>query len=272
MRALTPEELQDFAETYGIAIDLAQRDYVACRVAHAIASDQTVADTIAFKGGFVLRIGHASPRASKDINGTLGTKKQNLEPARLQRIVRNGCHDLEIRFTPRTAIAGTDSLDFGEIGYQGPVGAGRLALELSLREDWIMPRRRLSIDAYGIPPFEVCSMALPEIVAEKWRCLVQRSPRRPGDPYDLWFLWTVVRGRTEAPPEDAVVPDRIRRLVPQKVTLGRKESARVLREALAGYRPGWEGARGDAIPADSPRFDEVAGAVEMAAREWTTWL
>lgn len=34
MRTLTPEELQDFAEKYGIALDLAQRDYVACRVAH----------------------------------------------------------------------------------------------------------------------------------------------------------------------------------------------------------------------------------------------
>lgn len=272
MRALTAEELQDLAETYGIAIDLAQRDYVACRVAHAIASDTTIADTIAFKGGFVLRIGHASPRASKDIDGTLGTKKQNLEPARLQRTVRNGCHDLGIRFTPRTAIAGADSLDFGEIRYRGPVGAGRLALELSLREDWIMPRRRLRIDAYGIPPFEVWSMALPEIVAEKWRCLVQRSPRRPGDPYDLWFLWSVVRDRTEAAPEDALVPDTIRRLVPQKVALGRTESARVFREALAGYRPGWEGARGDAIPTDSPRFDDVAEAIEVAARAWTTWL
>ncbi len=272
MRTLTSEELQDFAEAYGIAIDLAQRDYVACRVAHAIASDQTVADTIAFKGGFVLRIGHASPRASKDIDGTLGTKKQKLEPARLQRTVRNGCRDIGIRFTPRIAIAGADSLDFGEIGYQGPVGAGRLALELSLREDWIMPRRRLPINEYGIPPFEVWSMALPEIVAEKWRCLVQRSPRRPGDPYDLWFLWTVVRGRTEAAPEDALVPDTIRRLVRRKVALGRTGSARVLREALASYRPGGEGARGDAIPAASPRFDEVAEAVEAAAREWTTWL
>lgn len=272
MRTLTAEELEDFAEEYEVPIDLAQRDYVACRIAQAVASDPTVADVIAFKGGFVLRIGHASPRTSKDIDGTLGTRKQNLYPSRLQRGVRNKCHDLSLKFGIRAATAGTDTLDFGQIEYVGPVGRGRLALELSLREDWIMPRRRMTIAAYGILAFEVWAMALPEIVAEKWRCLVQRSPRRPGDPYDLWFLWTEVRGRPASAPEDHLVATTIRGLVPHKVALSKSEAAETLRSALAAYRPGWEGARGEAIPADSPKFDEVEKAVMAAAREWTAWL
>jgi hypothetical protein len=272
MRTLTPEELQDFAEAYGVAVDLAQRDYVACRVAQAIASDPTVADAIAFKGGFVLRMAHASPRTSKDIDGTLGTRKENLEPPRLQRLVRNGCQDLSVRFTPRMATMGTDSLDFGEIAYHGPTGPGILALELSLREDWIMPRSRLAVDAYAIPAFAVWSMALTEIVAEKWRCLVQRSPRRPGDPYDLWFLWTVARPRAMAGSGEELDPETVRMLVPRKVALGKAEAPRVYRAALQGYQRSWEGARGDAIPADAPRFEEVAQAVEAAAREWTPWI
>jgi Nucleotidyl transferase AbiEii toxin, Type IV TA system len=272
MRKLTAEELEDFAERYDVPIDLAQRDYVACRIAQAIASDPTVADVIAFKGGFVLRIGHASPRTSKDIDGTLGTRKQNLEPARLQRGVRNRCDDLSVKFEIRDVSAGTDTLDFGPIEYAGPIGRGRLALELSLREDWIMPRSRITIAAYGIPSFEIWAMALPEIVAEKWRCLVQRSPRRPGDPYDLWFLWTAVRIRVATVPEDELVAATIRTLVDRKVVQSKSDAAKKLGLTLGAYRPGWEGARGEAIPADSPKFDEVEKAVMAAAKDWTNWL
>jgi hypothetical protein len=40
MRSLLPEELAEYAAKYGLTPDVAQRDYVAIRVAHAIASDQ----------------------------------------------------------------------------------------------------------------------------------------------------------------------------------------------------------------------------------------
>lgn len=140
-----------------------------------------------------------------------GTRKENLEPGRLQRIVRNGCDDLGLTFNPKSATMGVDSLDFGTIEYAGPAGRGVLALELSLREDWILDREQLVIEAYGIPRFSVQAMALAEMVAEKWRCLIQRSPRRPGDPYDLWLLWSVVRTGARGAELD---PRVIRELVP----------------------------------------------------------
>ena len=61
MRTLSAEELLEHAEQYGLKDGLAQRDYVAVRVAHAIASDPSVASVIAIKGGFALRYGYGSP-------------------------------------------------------------------------------------------------------------------------------------------------------------------------------------------------------------------
>ena len=270
MRTLTPEELQEYANQYQVSVDLAQRDYVACRVAHAICSDDSVAKGLVFKGGFVLRLGHGSPRTSKDIDGTIGTKKQAVDPDRLQRVVRSGCRDLWLRFS-LARVEGSDSLDFGILDYAGPLGPGKLALEFSLREDLLLPRGELVIDAFDIPAFKAPVMALPEMVAEKWRCLIQRAPRRPGDPYDLWFLWTDVRHRTQVSPEDELRPDVIKWAVPKKITLDRAEARTAVADALAQYRPAWRSHFGVDLPDGSPSFEEIANAVQEAARAWTPW-
>jgi predicted nucleotidyltransferase component of viral defense system len=210
MRDLLPEELTEYATRYGIAADVAQRDYVAVRVAHAIASDETLSSQVALKGGFALRYGYGSARTSKDIDGTIGTHHAALDPKRLQRTVRGQCADLDLRFDPRDPAVGVDSLDFGNLEYKGPLGPGFLTLEMSFREDLSLPARPLLIDAFGIPAFTVRALAIDEMIAEKWRCLVQRSPRRPGDPYDLWFLWTDFRNRPPRTAADAIDPEAVR--------------------------------------------------------------
>lgn len=269
MRTLTPEELAEFATRYGLSAADAQRDYVAVRVAHAIASDPKVGGGVALKGGFVLRYGYGSPRTSQDIDGTVGTKREMLDPKRLQRVIRGRCSDLNIRFDPRDPTVGVDSLDFGNVEYDGPVGRGSLTLEMSYREDLILPARRLAIDAFGITVFEVRALAIDEMIAEKWRCLVQRSPRRPGDPYDLWFLWTVFRTRAPRTPDDIIDATAIKNLVPRKVALDGGRAALVA--ALEAYEPGWEAAKGDVLPLDAPGFGEVRESVLAAASAWTPW-
>ena len=268
MRTLLPEELTEYADGYGIGADIAQRDYVAVRVAHAIATDPAIGDAVALKGGFVLRHGYGSGRTSKDIDGTIGTRHATLDPRRLQRTVRGQCADLGLRFDPRDPDVGVDSLDFGNLEYTGPFGPGFLTLEMSFREDLMLSPRRLAIDAFGVPVFSVRALAIEEMIAEKWRCLVQRSPRRPGDLYDLWFYWDILR-RAPRTADDAIDAAAVRRLVPRKVDLhdGRAEIV----AAMQAYAPVWANAVGDILPADAPRFEEVEQAVLQAIRDWTPW-
>ena len=266
MRTLTPEELTDYAERYGLTAPLAQRDYVAVRVAHAIASDDTVMNSLAMKGGFVLRFGYGSPRTSKDLDGTIGTRHSNVDPVRVQRLVRNQCQDISLRMGAFTT--GVDSLDFGDISYSGPLGNGHLSLEMSFREDLVLPARALTIDAFGVAPFKVRAIALNEMIAEKWRCLVERRTK-PGDPYDLWYLWSEVRTRKPMTADDLVDPAEVRRLVPRKTSFAGGLAG--VGAALENYRRGWPAAIGDPLPTNAPKFSEVEAAVLEAARAWTPW-
>ena len=269
MQGLLPEELSDYATEYGLSDAVAQRDYVAIRVAHAIASDAGVGGVLAVKGGFGLRYGYGSRRTSKDIDGTIGTRHSALDPKRLQRVVRNQCADLQITFDPKNPEIGVDTLDFGNVEYVGPVGPGVLTLEMSYREDLILPARSLDIEAIGVPKFAIRALAIDEMIAEKWRCLVQRSPRRPGDPYDLWYLWTDSSKREPRGADDIIDGDAIKRLVPQKVTLHNPRD--VLQTAVDQYKPVWPGAVGHVLPSDAPSFDEVRKAIVDASRAWTPW-
>lgn len=269
MRPLLPEELTEYATAYGLTAQVAQRDYVAVRVAHAIASDPAIGDQIAIKGGFALRYGYGSPRTSKDIDGTIGTRHAALDPAKLQRVVRNQCRDLSIQFDPRNPSIGVDSLAFGNIEYVGPLGAGFLTLELSYREDLILVPRRLEIDAFGVPTFAIRALAIDEMIAEKWRCLVQRSPRRPGDPYDLWFMWSDFRLRKPRTADDIIDAAMIKRLIPRKVEL--HDARATMTKMLDQYERAWPGAIGDTLPGNAPGFAEVREAVLEAARAWTPW-
>lgn len=269
MRPLQPEELAEFADGYGLSPDLAQRDYVAVRVAHAIASDASVGEAIAIKGGFALSYGYGSPRASKDIDGTIGTHHGDLDPKRLQRVVRNQCSDLQVSFETKNPEIGVDTLDFGPLNYVGPFGQGVLSLELSYREDLLTPARRLTIDAFGVPVFDIRALSIAEMIAEKWRCLIQRSPRRPGDPFDLWFLWEDFSRRKPRSADDIIDPAEVRALVPQKITL--HDPGPALARAIDQYESVWAAAIGKDLPASAPAFGQVRKSVLEAARIWTPW-
>lgn len=269
MRTLTPEKLTEYATEYGLPADIAQRDYVAIRVAHAIASDKGVGDQIALKGGFVLRYGYGSHRTSKDIDGTIGTKHDAVDPKRLQRVVRNQCADLSVKFDPKNATVGVDSLDFGNIEYVGPLTRGFLTIEMSYREDLVVEARKLKIDSFGVGPFLVRALAIDEMIAEKWRCLVQRSPRRPGDLYDLWYLWSDFKNRPPHDADDTITDAEVQRIVPMKIDCPGGKDAVVA--ALDAYRGRWVADIGDALPSDAPAFDIARSAVMEAARAWTPW-
>ena len=267
MRPLEREELEEYADAYDVAPAIAQRDYAACRVAHAIASDASLASSLAFKGGFVLRNGYHSERASKDMDATVGRRRETVDASRLKNTVQRRCSDLHLRFERGPATIGVDSVDLGPISYRGPLSEAKILLELSRREHWIRDPVTIEIDRFGIPPFTIQALMLEEMIAEKWRCLLQRAPRRPGDPYDIWYLWTQSRA-SAAPALFVVDAGLVCELVPQKIDGG---DLRAVATSLDEYRPTWENARGDVLPESAPSFEEVADAVTQAARRWTSW-
>lgn len=267
MRPLEAEDLERYANEYGVAPIVAQRDYAACRIAFAISRDKTLCDSVAFKGGFVLRNGYHSARASKDIDATVGRKAESLDTEQLRTQISRRCKDLQLRFQRSPVTTGVDSIDLGTIGYRGPLGAAKLVLELSRREDWIRPLSDVRIDRFSIPSFTIRCLCLEEMIAEQWRFLLQRSPNRPGDPYDLWDLWERVAALQEAS-GDPISETTVRDLVPRKVGDG---SLSRMEENLGAYRRGWERERGNVLPEDAPDFEVVAIAVRDAARTWTAW-
>jgi uncharacterized protein len=269
MRILEREDLQRYAEEYGMPLTDAERDYVACCIASAIAMDDSVWKAIAFKGGFVLRYGYDSSRTSKDIDTTVGRKTETLSVEALQLIIKRKCAQLKIRFNTPAEPIKKKSIDLGPIGYTGPVGGrGELLLELSRREDPIRPLIEVEINRFGLPPFLIQALSIEEMIAEKWRCLIERSPERPGDLFDLWYYWTDLAKRPVGTDWPGIDPSEVRLLVPRKikqVTLPR------MMDAIESNRRGWEASRRDVIPADAPQFDEVKEAIVEAAREWTPW-
>jgi predicted nucleotidyltransferase component of viral defense system len=219
MHILEPEELQRYAEEYGMPLPDAERDYVACCIASAIGMDEDVWKAIAFKGGFVLRYGYNSSRASKDIDATVGRKTESLSVEALQKIIKRKCAELRIRF--------------------------------------------------GLEPFLIQALSVEEMIAEKWRCLIERSPRRPSDLYDLWYYWTVLDKLPVSEAWVGIVASDVRELVPQKIP--QKVTIPRMVEAIESNRSGWEPSRKVVIPVDAPQFDEVKQAITEAAREWTPW-
>jgi len=270
MHILEPEELQRYAEEYGMPLPDAERDYVACCIASAIGMDEDVWKAIAFKGGFVLRYGYNSSRASKDIDATVGRKTESLSVEALQKIIKRKCAELRIRFaTPEEPIK-RDSIDLGPIGFTGPVGTnGVLLFELSRREDPIRPLVEVEIARFGLEPFLIQALSVEEMIAEKWRCLIERSPRRPSDLYDLWYYWTVLDKLPVSEAWVGIVASDVRELVPQKIP--QKVTIPRMVEAIESNRSGWEPSRKVVIPVDAPQFDEVKQAITEAAREWTPW-
>jgi predicted nucleotidyltransferase component of viral defense system len=177
--------LADLAEELGIPAAELERDYVLVSIAAQLVGD--FQDALCFKGGFVLRHVHGQKRLSVDIDAT----RQNpalhkLDAGEVQKsIARAGRGVFRIRVDEPQTDSGV-SLDFDRVAYTGPLGAGRVAVEVSYREAVVLEPVLASIGPPFFDPFHVPVMAPNEIVAEKLRTLAQR--RRPTDLSDLSFL------------------------------------------------------------------------------------
>jgi predicted nucleotidyltransferase component of viral defense system len=188
-RIHTEFDLADLAEELSIPLPELERDFLLVSIAATLETDFPGA--LCLKGGFVLRHVHGQGRLSVDIDATRhDPPRLKLESTDVGRSITRAGGSL---FRVRVAEPATDSgqsLDFDRVLYNGPVGRGRVAVEVSYREALVMSPRRVSIGPPFFDPFPVAAMAPEEMVAEKLRTLAQR--RRPTDLSDLAFLLAVV--------------------------------------------------------------------------------
>jgi predicted nucleotidyltransferase component of viral defense system len=133
-------------------------------------------DSLCFKGGFVLRHVYGHERFSKDIDSTrINPPKNKLDSDDVAAaITRSGIKNLLSLKPGAPAHNSKVSLDFDTVHYQGPLGNGTVAVEVSYREDVIEKPHVASIGPPYYEPFEIPVLQLVEIVAEKLRALAQR--------------------------------------------------------------------------------------------------
>lgn len=177
--------LAQLAEDLGVPAAEFERDYVLVSIAAQLQED--FGDAFCFKGGFVLRHVHGQRRLSIDIDATRhNPARHKLDSGEVRRSINRAGHGLvKLRASEPATDSGV-SLDFDDVAYRGPLGRGKVAVEVSYREALVLEPVQAPIGLPFFDPFEVTVMAPDEIVAEKLRTLVQR--RRPTDLSDLAFL------------------------------------------------------------------------------------
>lgn len=249
-RRVNPAALQELAGTMGVDPLVLERDWVLTEIVFHLA--QTSGAHLVLKGGQALRHVYGSERFSKDVD-YVARRRLEFEELRDR---------LNIRY-PRLRTPGQPSgptkfgLTIRPIAYVGPLNVrGTVEVEVSFREDIILPPVSLDYQSLFRDTFPVIVMNLTEMVAEKVRALYQRG--NPRDLYDLWFVFSQL--------DQPIDGDAVARLVPAKFTLvsGGWKRQRLYDRIRANEADWQEGLR--YLVAEQPAFDDALSTVEDALR------
>jgi predicted nucleotidyltransferase component of viral defense system len=179
-------DLQDIAEKSGRPIELIERDFALVTLA-AHLTDRFPGQ-LCFKGGFVLRHVRGSGRLSGDIDATrTNPAKHKLDAHEVAEAIRRASDEPLLRFDPGTPESdGKESLDFDGVEYFTEREKGRVAVEVSYREEVVEEPDLMMVGPPYYEPFEIPVLTLDEATAEKLRTLVQR--RRATDLSDIALI------------------------------------------------------------------------------------
>lgn len=259
MRLPDESDIAKYSARLDVDPDTARRDHVLLRVAEALYREPAQHAVYVCKGAFVLHFVFGSPRASKDIDGIVGTSHDKVRVGRIRQLIQRGIGDdftIKVPVQPEKEPR-QDSVTFAPIMFSGDgVGNGSVELELSLREELVYPARRapINVPEFGLD-FEVTHLDLDEQVAEKMRCLSQRS--KVPDAYDVWWLWEH-RGMLDR--------DRVRNASSKKLSSNADHHGNA--ETRLRYREKqWDSSEA-VLPRGLPPKSEVFKACRAAFGEW----
>ena len=259
MKRPTDADLATYRDRFKVTSEVAWRDYLQLRLAEATSRDPTLFRLCVWKGAFVMRFVLQSVRGSGDLDATVGTNKDHVDPQRMYARLKKACQDLGIDLPrPSQMEAGDDAVSFRPIEWRDPAfGKVSTSIDLSMREDLILPAHRRTVDLGLVPAFDVLHIDLNEQAAEKLRCLVERS--KVGDGWDIHLLW---RWRANL---DAAV---IRELIPRKLTSGKDHRLFALAGIDRRYEV-WDREIGRSLPQDdAPTKSEMREACREAINAW----
>lgn len=260
MQRPAPESIDAYCERFQVTPDVAWRDYLQLRLAEATSRDATLKEFCVWKGAFVMRFVLESARASGDVDATAGKlHKHDLDPQRMYQRLKKACEDLGIELPrPEPVQARDNSVTFDPIVWQdAEVGRVTTSIDLSLREDLVLPPHRRVITSGLTEPFEVMHVDLHEQAAEKMRCLAQRT--KVGDGWDVELLW---RWRAN------LDVGLIREVVPKKLTSG-KDHKQMALDGIDRRYAIWDRLRGQDLPREGgPTKDEMRAACRAAVQAW----
>lgn len=180
-------ELQEMLEGMPGGMVFAVRDFALVTLAGELSA--RFPGQLVFKGGFVLRHAHGHLRFSKDVDATRhAPPAHKFEADEVAGAIRDASIHNIVQFVPgEPATDSARSLDFDKVHVIGEVFADSdVQVEVSYREEVVGTPVPVLIGRPFYEPFEILTMELAEMAAEKLRALAQRL--RETDLADLAVL------------------------------------------------------------------------------------
>lgn len=245
-------ELLEMLEQMPGGMAFAVRDFALVTLAGQLS--QTFPGQLVFKGGFVLRHAHGHLRFSKDVDATRhAPPAHKFEADDVAAAIRDASIQNVVQFVPdEPATDSARSLDFEKVHVTGEGFAETdVQVEVSYREAVVGTPVPVDIGDPFYTPFEILTMEVAEMAAEKLRALAQRLRET-----DLADLAVMLR-------DDTVRDDEVARFAEAKFELVKQGRAnridrveRNLAELAATYD--------DVVPQlfpDAPSYREAAEIV-----------
>jgi predicted nucleotidyltransferase component of viral defense system len=199
------DDLRDIAEHFGKPLTEIEQDFLLVMIAGKLQED--FPDMLCFKGGFVLHHVYGTERLSFDVDSTrTAPARHKLDADDVERSIRAAGRPLYKISSTAPATNSKNSLDFDAIKYVGPISRGKVEVEISYREAVCLEPLSMPIGPPYIEQLFVPTMAPPEMLAEKYRTLFQRS--RPTDLLDAADLWHGVAGTITADSVADLIPNK----------------------------------------------------------------
>lgn len=185
-------EIQRLAKDQGVRDTQIEKDYVIGWVLKGISAHPYLAERLIFKGGTVLKkVWFEEYRFSEDLDFTVNADHWHagqLE-AGLSELCEWVYEESRIRLTAYPE-SGTTAQYKCYFRYQGPLG-GEKTIKCDISSDekiYFPPVHKAILNAYSDADrsYQLRVYALEEALAEKLRCLLQRTI--PRDVYDVWYL------------------------------------------------------------------------------------
>jgi len=168
-------ELLEMLEQMPGGMAFAVRDFALVTLAGQLS--QTFPGQLVFKGGFVLRHAHGHLRFSKDVDATRhAPPAHKLEADDVAAAIRGASIQDVVQFVPdEPAADSARSLDFDKVRVTGEVFPDSdVQVEVSDREAVVGTPVPADIGGPFYEPFEILTMEVAEMAAEKLRALAQR--------------------------------------------------------------------------------------------------